>query len=45
MYQPRIHIVRVSAVDNNPTEATYSFPETVFIAVTAYQNDEVCNTI
>ena len=41
-YQPRIHIIRVGAPDGEQTVSTHSFPETQFIAVTAYQNEEVC---
>jgi len=37
-YQPRIHIVRVT--DKTPV-ATFCFPQTTFVAVTAYQNEEV----
>ena len=46
-YQPRIHLVRLShgqSIPTNPKELqeldhkTYVFPETVFTAVTAYQN-------
>lgn len=46
-YQPRIHLVRLShgqSIPANPKELqdldhkTYVFPETVFTAVTAYQN-------
>ncbi|XP_030380649.1 T-box protein H15 [Scaptodrosophila lebanonensis] len=46
-YQPRIHLVRLShgqSIPNSPKELqdmdhkTYVFPETVFTAVTAYQN-------
>lgn len=40
-YEPRIHIIRVGAPDNNRTISSHSFPETQFIAVTAYQNEEV----
>ena len=40
-YQPRIHIIRVGAPDGEQTVSTHSFPETQFIAVTAYQNEEV----
>ena len=46
-YQPRVHIVRkrdhtASVVDLNSKEAkTFKFPETSFIAVTAYQNQLV----
>uniref|UniRef100_A0A671Q1F8 T-box transcription factor T n=1 Tax=Sinocyclocheilus anshuiensis TaxID=1608454 RepID=A0A671Q1F8_9TELE len=38
-YEPRIHIVRVGGPQRMIT--THSFPETQFIAVTAYQNEEV----
>lgn len=38
-YEPRIHIVRVGAPQRMIT--SHSFPETQFIAVTAYQNEEV----
>lgn len=46
-YQPRIHLVRLGPGQNIPTtpkelqevdHKTYVFPETVFTAVTAYQN-------
>uniref|UniRef100_A0A672NG19 T-box transcription factor T n=1 Tax=Sinocyclocheilus grahami TaxID=75366 RepID=A0A672NG19_SINGR len=37
-YEPRIHIVRVGGPQRMIT--THSFPETQFIAVTAYQNEE-----
>jgi len=37
-YQPRLHIVRVT--DKSPV-ATFCFPQTTFIAVTAYQNEQV----
>lgn len=46
-YQPRIHLVRLAAGRNIPTSPkelqeldhkTFIFPETVFTAVTAYQN-------
>lgn len=46
-YQPRIHLVRLTPGQNVPTtpkdlaeldHKTYVFPETVFTAVTAYQN-------
>jgi len=40
-YQPRIHIIRVGAPDGEQTVSTHSFPETQFIAVTAYQNEEI----
>lgn len=46
-YQPRIHLVRLTSgrnIPNSPKELheldhkTFVFPETVFTAVTAYQN-------
>lgn len=43
-YEPRIHIIKVGASDNNRTIVSHSFPETQFIAVTAYQNEEVLET-
>ncbi|XP_076817963.1 uncharacterized protein LOC143463379 [Clavelina lepadiformis] len=42
-YQPRIHVVRsddVSTLHLQP-RSTFSFPQTMFITVTAYQNQEV----
>lgn len=42
-YEPRIHIVRVGGTRKMIT--SHSFPETQFIAVTAYQNDEVCSDV
>ena len=44
-YQPRIHVIRVGAPDGEQTVSTHSFPETQFIAVTAYQNEEVFSSI
>ncbi|CAH0393821.1 unnamed protein product [Bemisia tabaci] len=38
-YEPRIHIVQVGSEQRN--KVTCPFPETQFIAVTAYQNEEV----
>ncbi|XP_069624048.1 T-box transcription factor T-like isoform X2 [Ranitomeya imitator] len=38
-YEPRIHIVRVGGPQKMIT--SHSFPETQFIAVTAYQNEEI----
>ncbi|XP_004701971.1 T-box transcription factor T isoform X3 [Echinops telfairi] len=38
-YEPRIHIVRVGGPQRMIT--THCFPETQFIAVTAYQNEEI----
>lgn len=47
-YQPRIHIIRKTATTPNPLTSlkmtdhkTFSFSETGFIAVTAYQNQLV----
>lgn len=46
-YQPRIHIVRVKSIDGVQTPhkgsrvETFEFPVTQFIAVTAYQNENV----
>lgn len=39
-YEPRVHIIRHNSPDT-PYFMTYEFPETQFIAVTAYQNEEV----
>lgn len=39
-YEPRVHIIRHNSPDT-PFFMTYEFPETQFIAVTAYQNEEV----
>lgn len=38
-YEPRVHLVKVGTEQR--TVVTYPFPETQFIAVTAYQNEEV----
>lgn len=40
-YEPRIHVLRVGGKESEKTVSTHSFRETVFIAVTAYQNEEV----
>lgn len=42
-YQPRFHVVRANDILKLPysTFKTYVFPETEFIAVTAYQNEKV----
>jgi len=48
-YRPRIHIVRVEGGESGGKGgggeqrkiATHTFPETTFVAVTAYQNEEV----
>ena len=43
-YQPRFHIVQADnlAKLSQATFSTFVFPETQFIAVTAYQNEKVC---
>lgn len=48
-YQPRVHIVKASdekAISLQPADrdsfTTHIFPETQFMAVTAYQNQQVC---
>lgn len=38
-YEPRVHLVRVGVEQRRVL--TFPFPETQFIAVTAYQNEEV----
>lgn len=38
-YEPRVHLVKVGTEQRRVM--TYPFPETQFIAVTAYQNEEV----
>ncbi|XP_029192719.2 T-box transcription factor TBX3-like [Acropora millepora] len=42
-YQPRIHVVRADETYKHPYNnfKTFSFPETVFIGVTAYQNEKI----
>ena len=44
-YQPRIHVVKVVGQQDQQTVQqtilTREFPETQFVAVTAYQNEEV----
>lgn len=45
-YQPRLHVTEVKegegeAVYPSPHTHTFAFPETQFIAVTAYQNADV----
>ena len=44
-YQPRLHVIYINppGEDNNATEnfKTFIFPETKFMAVTAYQNHRV----
>lgn len=38
-YEPRVHLVKVGTESRRVM--TFPFPETQFIAVTAYQNEEV----
>ncbi|KAM3176872.1 hypothetical protein ACTXT7_005641 [Hymenolepis weldensis] len=42
-YQPRFHLIKAKDVIRLPYSSfrTFTFPETVFIAVTAYQNDKI----
>lgn len=40
-YEPRLHVVQVGAEQR--TISCHAFPECQFIAVTAYQNEEVSN--
>ncbi|RMX53725.1 hypothetical protein pdam_00000392 [Pocillopora damicornis] len=42
-YQPRIHVVRADDTYKHPYSnfKTFSFPETAFIGVTAYQNEKI----
>lgn len=46
-YQPRFHVVRANDIMKLPfsTFRTYVFPETEFIAVTAYQNEKVTTAL
>ena len=42
-YQPRLHIVKANDLSNIQWNDinTFAFEETVFIAVTAYQNEQI----
>ncbi|XP_066928777.1 T-box transcription factor T homolog 2-like [Clytia hemisphaerica] len=40
-YEPRMHVLKVGSKESERTVSTHSFEETVFIAVTAYQNEEI----
>lgn len=40
-YQPRVHILKVGGEGEKKTLATQAFHETQFVAVTAYQNEEI----
>jgi len=42
-YEPRVHLVKVGSELRRVL--TYPFPETQFIAVTAYQNEEVRHSL
>ncbi|KAL4232815.1 hypothetical protein ACF0H5_007501 [Mactra antiquata] len=40
-YEPRLHVVKVTANAQKKKISSFNFPETQFIAVTAYQNEEI----
>ena len=40
-YEPRLHIIKVEGNSKDRAIKTVNFPVTQFIAVTAYQNEEV----
>ena len=40
-YEPRLHIIKVGSSNEQQTVMTHSFSETQFVAVTAYQNEEI----
>lgn len=40
-YEPRLHIVKVTANAQKKRISSFNFPDTQFIAVTAYQNEEI----
>ncbi|XP_045196119.1 T-box transcription factor T homolog 1-like [Mercenaria mercenaria] len=40
-YEPRLHVVKVTANAQKKRISSFNFPETQFIAVTAYQNEEI----
>ena len=40
-YQPRIHVIKVSGNGEKKRVAKFAFKETRFVAVTAYQNEEI----
>lgn len=48
-YQPRIHVVKandekaITLDEGSDSLSTHIFPETQFMAVTAYQNQQVSN--
>lgn len=49
-YQPRLHIVEVTEdgvedISSDMKSQSFTFPETQFIAVTAYQNTDVSVTV
>ena len=43
-YKPRVHLVKCEDIYRLPWSSfqTFEFPDTVFFAVTAYQNEKVC---
>ncbi|XP_071801576.1 T-box transcription factor T homolog [Asterias amurensis] len=40
-YEPRIHVIRVGGPEKQRLLRSFAFPETRFIAVTAYQNEDI----
>ncbi|XP_052240941.1 T-box transcription factor T homolog 1-like [Dreissena polymorpha] len=40
-YEPRLHVVKVTTNAQKKRISSFNFPETQFIAVTAYQNEEI----
>lgn len=44
-YQPNIHIIVSDSTGEYVCKNTFVFPETAFMAVTAYQNHRVSNNI
>ena len=45
-YQPRIHVIKVDGDSKEQKHLqTHNFPETRFVAVTAYQNTDVSKVL
>ena len=44
-YIPRLSIVEINRCAQEPSTHMFTFPETQFIAVTAYQNTDVSRSI
>ncbi len=49
-YQPRVHVIEINKSGDEDTSdpdrvQTFTFPETQFIAVTAYQNTDVSTSL